>query len=105
MKPGRNDPCPCGSGRKYKHCCGVLPGSAAAGQAAQPPPGARASVGHAAELPDDPAALRNLSAALLDRGQLAEALGSLRRLLELQPRDVQVLMVTANALCALGARS
>lgn len=22
MKPGRNDPCPCGSGRKYKHCCG-----------------------------------------------------------------------------------
>jgi hypothetical protein len=21
-KTGRNDPCPCGSGRKYKHCCG-----------------------------------------------------------------------------------
>jgi hypothetical protein len=21
MKPGRNDPCPCGSGRKYKQCC------------------------------------------------------------------------------------
>ncbi|MDD6484578.1 MAG: SEC-C metal-binding domain-containing protein, partial [Clostridiales bacterium] len=21
-EPGRNDPCPCGSGRKYKHCCG-----------------------------------------------------------------------------------
>ena len=21
MKTGRNDPCPCGSGRKYKHCC------------------------------------------------------------------------------------
>jgi SEC-C motif-containing protein len=20
-KAGRNDPCPCGSGRKYKHCC------------------------------------------------------------------------------------
>jgi hypothetical protein len=20
---GRNDPCPCGSGRKYKHCCGA----------------------------------------------------------------------------------
>ena len=19
-KPGRNDPCPCGSGKKYKHC-------------------------------------------------------------------------------------
>ena len=21
-KPGRNSPCPCGSGKKYKHCCG-----------------------------------------------------------------------------------
>lgn len=21
-KPGRNDPCPCGSGKKYKKCCG-----------------------------------------------------------------------------------
>ncbi|MBZ2169777.1 YchJ family protein [Marinobacter sp. F4216] len=21
LKPGRNDPCPCGSGRKYKACC------------------------------------------------------------------------------------
>ena len=22
QKTGRNDPCPCGSGKKYKHCCG-----------------------------------------------------------------------------------
>ncbi|MEI2770271.1 MAG: SEC-C metal-binding domain-containing protein [Candidatus Competibacter sp.] len=22
-KVGRNQPCPCGSGRKYKHCCGT----------------------------------------------------------------------------------
>ncbi|HUE36848.1 MAG TPA: SEC-C metal-binding domain-containing protein, partial [Candidatus Acidoferrum sp.] len=22
-KVGRNDPCPCGSGKKYKHCCGA----------------------------------------------------------------------------------
>jgi hypothetical protein len=21
MSPGRNDPCPCGSGKKYKKCC------------------------------------------------------------------------------------
>jgi uncharacterized protein YecA (UPF0149 family) len=21
VKVGRNDPCPCGSGRKYKKCC------------------------------------------------------------------------------------
>ena len=24
QKVGRNDPCPCGSGRKYKHCHGKL---------------------------------------------------------------------------------
>jgi hypothetical protein len=22
-KVGRNDPCPCGSGKKFKHCCGA----------------------------------------------------------------------------------
>jgi uncharacterized protein len=26
--PGRNDPCPCGSGRKYKKCCGTPGGQA-----------------------------------------------------------------------------
>ena len=33
MKPGRNDPCPCGSGKKYKHCClnaGSVPATAPA---------------------------------------------------------------------------
>ncbi|MDE6000961.1 MAG: SEC-C domain-containing protein, partial [Clostridia bacterium] len=23
-KVGRNDPCPCGSGKKYKNCCGKI---------------------------------------------------------------------------------
>ncbi len=23
LNPGRNDPCPCGSGKKYKNCCGL----------------------------------------------------------------------------------
>jgi SEC-C motif len=33
MKTGRNDPCPCGSGKKYKHCClkaGAVPAAATA---------------------------------------------------------------------------
>ena len=30
MAAGRNEPCPCGSGRKYKHCCGRTAESAAA---------------------------------------------------------------------------
>ncbi len=25
-RPGRNDPCPCGSGKKFKRCCGTTPG-------------------------------------------------------------------------------
>jgi protein O-GlcNAc transferase len=32
-KPNRNDPCPCGSGRKYKQCCLLNESAAAAGQA------------------------------------------------------------------------
>ncbi len=28
QKVGRNDPCPCGSGKKYKKCCGMESGSA-----------------------------------------------------------------------------
>jgi uncharacterized protein len=28
--PGRNDPCPCGSGRKYKRCCGATASASAA---------------------------------------------------------------------------
>lgn len=41
MKPGRNDPCPCGSGKKYKHCCYAKDSAelaaAAAAAAAAPP--------------------------------------------------------------------
>src|SRR5688572_973314 len=34
MPPRRNDPCPCGSGRRYKHCHGAAaPGEAAAARA------------------------------------------------------------------------
>jgi len=28
MKTGRNEPCPCGSGKKYKNCCLVKPDNA-----------------------------------------------------------------------------
>jgi len=32
-KPGRNDPCPCGSGKKYKRCCAVKDERAASARA------------------------------------------------------------------------
>jgi tetratricopeptide (TPR) repeat protein len=35
----RNDPCPCGSGKKYKHCCGVLQAAPAQGSVTQPAAG------------------------------------------------------------------
>ena len=166
MSPSRNDPCPCGSGLRYKRCCGTLPASAASPETARvpatlqvpnpqvpetlqaPETGAlveminQGRLGEAENLaraflrrfpnsgvlwkivsvallgqgkdalealrkaaqllPDDAEAHRNLGALLLDRGRLGEALPSLRRLLEIEPRDIQVLMATANALCALG---
>ncbi len=56
MAIGRNEPCPCGSGRKYKHCCGA-PGREAP-QARGP-----ASLGEAL----------GLASRLLQQGQLAQA--------------------------------
>jgi hypothetical protein len=44
-KTGRNDPCPCGSGRKYKLCCGALRLAPAPTQ----PPAAAGSVASAAD--------------------------------------------------------
>ena len=31
MTVGRNEPCPCGSGKKYKHCCALRKDRASAG--------------------------------------------------------------------------
>ncbi len=41
MKTGRNDPCPCGSGKKYKKCCLAKDQEAAARKPAVPAPPAR----------------------------------------------------------------
>ena len=41
-KIGRNDPCPCGSGQKYKRCCGPRDDAAAAERAAADRAAARA---------------------------------------------------------------
>jgi len=62
MRANRNDPCPCGSGRKFKHCCGALSG------AAQAPPNASTDAAGVAREPDV-AAL----AAMLQQGRFAEA--------------------------------
>jgi len=43
-RPGRNDPCPCGSGRKFKRCC--LNTMRPAKQVVQQSSGRRDSVGN-----------------------------------------------------------
>jgi Flp pilus assembly protein TadD len=77
---GRNNPCPCGSGRKFKHCC------AGAAPTARPVPAsapARAAIAGAASAraAGDPAAalsaLQRAAAAEPDSGELALALGQL----------------------------
>ena len=56
MATGRNAPCPCGSGRKYKHCCGA------------PGRGVREARG-----PASPAEALGVASRLLQQGQLAQA--------------------------------
>lgn len=72
-RAGRNDPCPCGSGRKFKACCGRL----------EP---ALVSQQRIAELlPHSAAAHNNLGNDLADAGRLEEASASYRRALQLHP--------------------
>jgi tetratricopeptide (TPR) repeat protein len=96
MKPGRNDPCPCGSGRKSKNCCGSNSAAALvtlfnAGRFAAVEPLARELVGR------DPASgigWKILGVSLLM--QRKDALPALQRATELLCED-------AEAHCNLGS--
>jgi tetratricopeptide (TPR) repeat protein len=79
----RNDPCPCGSGRKYKACCGRL---APATRGAEPP-----SV-------DARSAELGRLAALMDAGRYAELEVAAREVLEMQPNAGFVWQLLAVAL-------
>ncbi len=72
--PGRNDPCPCGSGRKYKHCC--------LGKA-------QAIAGGAAAV--SPEAWHRLGLAAADQGRLDDAIAAYRKALALRPRSAEIL--------------
>jgi tetratricopeptide (TPR) repeat protein len=90
----RNEPCPCGSGRKYKHCCGKAAADASAPK--QPLP----DVAHARVLredvlaalesasrsrPGDAQAHYRLGQALEERGLLERAAESFERATALRP--------------------
>lgn len=117
VKPGRNDPCPCGSGRKYKHCHGTTE----AGQPTTADQGRElttlVTMLHAGALdaveqrcrtllearPLDGMLWKILSVALLRQGR--NALPSLARAVELLPRDAETHLNLGIALAATGKRT
>jgi tetratricopeptide (TPR) repeat protein len=118
MPPGRNEPCSCGSGRKYKHCCGIAsaervtpPGDAQVhylrGQALEE----QGLLERAAESFERATALdpkfadahNDLGEVLLRLGRTDAAIASCQRALALRPRFAAALGNLANADRARGA--
>lgn len=104
--PSRNQPCPCGSGKKYKHCCGsvsanavgrVAPDLARLVQAALAAH-ERGDVAAAAPLydqalalrPDDAGLLGLKGMTLLQLGQTDEAASLVERAIRLAPSDARL---------------
>lgn len=94
---GRNAPCPCGSGNKYKKCC--LEREAALRRAPPPP-----AAGPVWVLDDDDGLddLSNSVVDLVDAHRFDEALGACRRLLEEFPEVVDGLERSAMVHAAMG---
>lgn len=119
---GRNDPCPCGSGRKYKKCCGNAQATAANPSAPDLPTSAEAhnelgnalqglnrreeavaSYRRALDLnPRLAAAHSNMGAALHSLGRVDQAVTSYRRALEIMPTLPETHNNLGNALRSLG---
>jgi tetratricopeptide (TPR) repeat protein len=83
-KFGRNDPCPCGSGKKYKKCCADLPKSVMPTREVAPP--------RVEEVPPDDAghldALSNRVVDLVHQKRFEEALAGCHQLLRDYPEVV-----------------
>ena len=117
---GRNDPCPCGSGRKYKHCCLAVGTSRRASQpdsrsVAQRLDDARRflAAGHleqaesihrqlVIELPNDATVRAALALFLQLAGRAAESIEHYRIALRRRPRDADLQYNLATALGAAG---
>jgi tetratricopeptide (TPR) repeat protein len=90
-KPGRNDPCPCGSGKKYKRCCFAKDQEAehaaliAAMPAAKPPRPPNRMIYPDFDDEDDLTPASNAVVDLVDAGKLDEAEQAARDLLERFP--------------------
>jgi tetratricopeptide (TPR) repeat protein len=104
-KPGRNDPCPCGSGRKYKHCCGALP---AAVQPEPEPPSWQAARGRLQAPRQQPAAGQPDVTALvgmLRQGRLQDAEAQAREWLGQYPDSGLLWKILGVALAHQGGEA
>jgi tetratricopeptide (TPR) repeat protein len=126
---GRNDPCPCGSGRKYKHCCQAkAPGASpeARPMSSAPLPRAKlkamydaakthADAGRwteaaplfealARQEPNNATSLFNLGCAYVRCARFKEAASVLKRAIELRPSHVEALINLTIALARDGRR-
>jgi tetratricopeptide (TPR) repeat protein len=107
-KIGRNDPCRCGSGQKYKRCC--LPrdeAAAAADRAAAPPPEAARAVPPFEIVSEDDGLdeASNVVIDLIDAGRLDEAERAAQDLLERYPEVHDGLERVAMVAAARGDRA
>ncbi len=80
--PGRNEKCPCGSGKKFKACCG--------------------QIGRAASAPATPSADPGRLKALLDAGRYADLEHDVRALLLLSPDSGELWALLGTALSRQG---
>src|SRR5256885_2383198 len=91
MKTGRNEPCPCGSGKKYKQCCMQFEGAATSMELSFRQP-LQAAAGHreAGSLPhsSDPDHYYNLANTLRDQGRPSEAVACYRTAISIKPDHV-----------------
>lgn len=78
QKTGRNEPCPCDSGKKYKHCCGKL------------------------ESQEDPNALHSFGVSAYLAGKTQEAEEMLRRVVASKPESAEAHNDLGLALLTLG---
>jgi tetratricopeptide (TPR) repeat protein len=105
-KIGRNDPCRCGSGQKYKRCC--LPrdeAAAAADRAAAPPPEPAIPPFEIVSEDDGLDEASNVVIDLIDAGRLDEAERAAQDLLERYPEVHDGLERVAMVAAARGDRA
>jgi tetratricopeptide (TPR) repeat protein len=95
VRPGRNDPCPCGSGTKFKKCCG----SALKIQGKEALQALRST---SRLVSDDANVLNNMGNSYLGLGQLDRAVASYRHALQISPNFAGAHSNLGNALQSLG---